>query len=105
MATGDAFGTLAFSERGTGAHFYSPELRAVRENGGLRVSGRKSFVTSAGHADAYLVLVQGEAEGTADIYLLDRDRDGVRVDGSWQRARDGRELERRARARRRAAVR
>ena len=33
MASGDALGTLAFSERGTGAHFYSPELRAERRNG------------------------------------------------------------------------
>ena len=83
MASGAALGTLAFSERGTGAHFYSPELKAVRSNGGVRVSGRKSFVTSGGHADLYLVLVQGEAEGTADAYLLPGDRAGVRADGSW----------------------
>jgi alkylation response protein AidB-like acyl-CoA dehydrogenase len=66
MATGEALGTLAFSERGTGAHFYAPELRAQRSNGSLRVSGRKSFVTSGGEADLYLILVQGEAEGSAD---------------------------------------
>ena len=29
MASGTALGTLAFSERGTGAHFYSPELKAT----------------------------------------------------------------------------
>jgi isovaleryl-CoA dehydrogenase len=83
MASGAALGTLAFSERGTGAHFYSPELKAVRSNGSVKVSGRKSFVTSGGHADVYLVLVQGEAEGTADAYLLPDDRVGVRADGSW----------------------
>ena len=33
IASGAALGTLAFSERGTGAHFYSPELKAVRTNG------------------------------------------------------------------------
>lgn len=84
MAEGAALGTLAFSERGTGAHFYSPELRATRTNGALHLSGRKSFVTAGGHADAYLVLAQGDAEGTADAYLLDRDQRGVRFEDAWE---------------------
>jgi isovaleryl-CoA dehydrogenase len=83
LASGAALGTLAFSERGTGAHFYSPELKAVRSNGGVRISGRKSFVTSGGKADIYLVLVQGEAEGTADAYLVAGDHAGATPDGSW----------------------
>jgi isovaleryl-CoA dehydrogenase len=80
---GGTLGTLAFSERGTGAHFYAPELRAVRANGGVRISGRKSFVTSGGHAGLYLVLVQAEAEGAADAYLVRGGHPGVRADGSW----------------------
>ena len=80
---GGTLGTLAFSERGTGAHFYAPELRAVRANGGVRISGRKSFVTSGGHAELYLVLVQAEAEGAADAYLVRGDHPGVTADGSW----------------------
>ena len=84
MAAGTAVGTLAFSERGTGAHFYNPELKAVHEDVGVTISGRKSFVTSGGHADVYLVLVQGEAEGTADAYLVSRDDPGVRFDGAWE---------------------
>lgn len=83
LATGDAIGTLAFSERGTGAHFYSPELKAVRSDGSVTISGRKSFVTSGGHASVYLVLVQGEAEGTADAFLVDRDDPAVSFDGVW----------------------
>jgi isovaleryl-CoA dehydrogenase len=83
LATGDAIGTLAFSERGTGAHFYSPELRAERTNGSVTITGRKSFVTSGGHADWYLVLVQGEADGTADAYLVDGHDAAVSFDGSW----------------------
>ncbi len=83
LATGDAIGTLAFSERGTGAHFYSPELKAVRSDGSVTISGRKSFVTSGGHANVYLVLVQGEAEGTADAYLVDGDDPAVSFDGQW----------------------
>jgi alkylation response protein AidB-like acyl-CoA dehydrogenase len=83
MAAGEAIGTLAFSERGTGAHFHAPDLSAARSNGGVRVSGRKSFVTSGGHADVYLLLLQGEAEGSADVYLVRGDQPGVRADGSW----------------------
>jgi isovaleryl-CoA dehydrogenase len=82
MAAGELLGTLAFSERGTGAHFYAPELRASRVNGGVRVSGRKSFVTSGGHADIYLVLVQGEGEGL-DLHVVERTSGGLVFDGAW----------------------
>jgi alkylation response protein AidB-like acyl-CoA dehydrogenase len=79
-----ALASLAFSERGTGAHFYSPELQAQRHNGGVRVSGRKSFVTSAGHAQVYIVLLQSaETEGAADAYLIPRDAAGLGFDGTW----------------------
>lgn len=82
MAAGRTLGTLAFSERGTGAHFYAPELAAERENGGVRISGRKSFVTSGGHAGVYLVLVQGgEGEGL-DCYAVDGDG-GIEFEGRW----------------------
>jgi isovaleryl-CoA dehydrogenase len=83
MAAG-ALGTLAFSERGTGAHFYSPELRAERVDGRLRVSGRKSFVTSGGHAAVYLVLVDGEDGEGPDCYAIEVDRPGVSFEGRWE---------------------
>jgi alkylation response protein AidB-like acyl-CoA dehydrogenase len=83
MASGEVLGTLAFSERGTGAHFYAPELRAERRNGSIHVSGRKSFVTSGGHADAMLVLLQGEGEGM-DCYAVRKDAPGVRFEGRWE---------------------
>jgi isovaleryl-CoA dehydrogenase len=82
MAAGRMLGTLAFSERGTGAHFYAPELAAERHDGGVRISGRKSFVTSGGHADLYLVLVgAGEGDGL-DCYAVTGE-DGVEFEGSW----------------------
>jgi len=84
LASGRILGTLAFSERGTGAHFYSPELQAVQSNGGVKISGRKSFVTSGGHADIYLVLVQsGSGEGL-DCFVVERSADGIRFDGEWE---------------------
>jgi isovaleryl-CoA dehydrogenase len=82
MASGDVLGTLAFSERGTGAHFYAPELRAERRDGAVRVSGRKAFVTAGGHADVMLVLLQSEGEGL-DCYAVRKDAAGVRFEGSW----------------------
>jgi alkylation response protein AidB-like acyl-CoA dehydrogenase len=84
LASGRIVGTLAFSERGTGAHFYAPELEAVQSNGGVKISGRKSFVTSGGHADLYLVLVQSSGDDGLDCFAVERDADGVRFDGTWQ---------------------
>src|SRR3989440_11013537 len=56
-AAGELLATLAFSERASGAHFYMPEITARRSNGSFVLSGRKTFVTSGGHADLYPVLV------------------------------------------------
>jgi isovaleryl-CoA dehydrogenase len=83
LASGELLGTLAFSERGTGAHFYAPELRAERRDGSVCVSGRKSFVTSGGHADVMLVLLQSEREGL-DCYAVRKDAPGVRFEGRWE---------------------
>ena len=55
IARGEHLTTLAFSEAGSGGHFYMP-VSEVRRNGhGLRLSAQKTFVTSAGEADSYVV--------------------------------------------------
>ncbi|HEX2053638.1 MAG TPA: acyl-CoA dehydrogenase family protein [Actinomycetota bacterium] len=77
-----ALATLAFSERATGAHFYAPELKAVKNDDGfVSVSGRKSFVTSGGQADYYLILVQ--TDGGADTYLMTKSDEGLSWEGTW----------------------
>jgi alkylation response protein AidB-like acyl-CoA dehydrogenase len=81
-ASGELLATLAFSERGTGAHFYAPELRATRRSGTMHVSGRKAFVTAAGHADVMLVLVQGAQQGPS-CYAVEREAVGIRFAGEW----------------------
>lgn len=84
MAAGQSIGTLAFSERGTGAHFYAPDIHVMRgADGSLHASGRKSFVTSGGHADYYTLLLAGEADGTADMFVVDAAQAGLKVDGRW----------------------
>src|SRR5579883_510114 len=82
-ARGELIATLAFSERGTGAHFYQPEIQAVRRDGGFSLSGRKSFTTSAGHAGLYPVLVRASGQPGLDILIVTPDLDGVAFDGSW----------------------
>jgi len=85
MAAGACLGSLAFSERGTGAHFYAPELSAIRDgDGAVRITGRKSFVTAAGHADVYLVLVQSTDGAGLDCYAIRAGAPGLAVDGVWQ---------------------
>lgn len=76
-------GTLAFSERGTGAHFYAPDITARRDGDELSISGKKSFVTSGGHADIYLILVATEDGQGADCFAIDRDAPGVSFSGEW----------------------
>lgn len=63
IASGELALALAFSETGTGTHFYNPEIKAEKTEGGYLLNGKKSFVTSAHYADYYLVLAanpQGE---------------------------------------------
>jgi isovaleryl-CoA dehydrogenase len=85
MAAGSELGSLAFSERGTGAHFYAPELRCVEDGDDLRITGHKRFVTSGGHADVYLILVRGgqEEQAELDCFALDGDAQGISFEGRW----------------------
>jgi len=82
-AKGKSIATLAFSERGTGAHFYAPEISAATKNGSFLLSGRKSFVTSGGHAALYPVLVNASGEPGLDVIVVTPDLDGVGFEGSW----------------------
>jgi alkylation response protein AidB-like acyl-CoA dehydrogenase len=84
IADGRTLGTLAFSERGTGAHFYSPELTASREGARVCVRGRKSFVTSGGCADVYLVLVRAPDGDGLDCYAIGAEAEGVSFEGAWE---------------------
>ena len=87
-AAGRHLSTLAFSERGSRSHFWAPVSRA--EEAGpdvVRVSASKSFVTSAGHADGYVVSTLS-AGATTPIestiyYVLSGDR-GLTVAGAWR---------------------
>jgi len=87
-ARGDHLSTLAFSEPGSRSHFWAPVSRAVAAEGAaVRVNAKKSFVTSAGHADGYVVsTLAADAARPIDstIYLVLPGDPGVRVSGDWQ---------------------
>jgi alkylation response protein AidB-like acyl-CoA dehydrogenase len=78
--------TLAFSEAGSRSHFWAPVSRAVRNGNGVRISAKKSWVTSAGHAQSYVVSsLAPEGTGPTDstLYLLPVETRGLSVAGPW----------------------
>jgi alkylation response protein AidB-like acyl-CoA dehydrogenase len=85
-ARGKHLSTLAFSEQGSRSHFWAPVSRAVSANGATRISAKKSFVTSAGHADGYVVstlAADAKQPFESTIYLVLRDDRGVSISGAW----------------------
>ena len=83
MASGESLGTLAFSERGSRSHFWAPVSAAALSDDGnaVRVRADKSWVTSAGYADAYVVSA-GSASGVAgevDLYAVPSSAAGLSV--------------------------
>jgi alkylation response protein AidB-like acyl-CoA dehydrogenase len=78
--------TLAFSEAGSRSHFWAPISRAHRNGDGVRISAQKSWVTSAGHAQSYVVsALAPEGAGPTDstLYLLAAETRGLSVAGPW----------------------
>jgi alkylation response protein AidB-like acyl-CoA dehydrogenase len=83
MASGQALGTLAFSEKGSRSHFWAPVSTAALSDDGNAVKLRadKSWVTSAGYADLYVVST-GSASGIAgevDLYAVPSSASGLSV--------------------------
>lgn len=86
-ARGENISTLAFSEAGSGGHFYMP-VSEVRQNGGRpTLRAIKSFVTSAGEADSYVVSTRkaGAAAHTeTNLYLIPKDVPGFSTQGRFE---------------------
>src|SRR6202140_824888 len=55
ISAGRHLSTLAFSEAGSRSHFWAPVSRAHRNGHGVRISAKKSWVTSGGHGQSYVV--------------------------------------------------
>jgi alkylation response protein AidB-like acyl-CoA dehydrogenase len=86
IASGGHLSTLAFSEPGSRSHFWAPVSRARRNGSGVRITAKKSWVTSAGCAQSYVVSsLAPEGAGPTDstLYLVSAGARGLSVEGSW----------------------
>jgi len=86
IAAGRHLCTLAFSEAGSRSHFWAPVSRARQNRAGVLITAKKSFVTSAGHAQSYVVsslapAAMGPTEST--LYLVPASAHGLSVAGPW----------------------
>jgi len=85
-AAGRHLSTLAWSEKGSRSHFWAPVSKAVAAASGVTVSAEKSWVTSAGEADGYVVSAQSPAAaGPTDtmLFLVAKGAPGLSVAGPW----------------------
>jgi len=86
IGAGRHLSTLAFSEAGSRSHFWAPVSRARRNDSGVRISAKKSWVTSAGHAQSYVVsslAPEGSGPTESTLYLLPAETRGLSVAGPW----------------------
>jgi alkylation response protein AidB-like acyl-CoA dehydrogenase len=87
ISRGEHLTTLALSEPGTGVHFYLPETRISAVDGGYELTGIKSFVTSGGYADSYVISAaptrSDAAPGEFSCVVVRRDTPGLTWDGAW----------------------
>jgi alkylation response protein AidB-like acyl-CoA dehydrogenase len=86
IAAGRHLSTLAFSEKGSRSHFWAPVSRASADDGEHVLSAEKSWVTSAGYAQSYVVstgAVSGDGPTDSTLYFVEASAPGVAIDGAW----------------------
>ncbi|MGB5917588.1 acyl-CoA dehydrogenase family protein [Arcobacter sp.] len=83
IANGEILLALAYSESGTGTHFYNPEIKVTRTADGLIMNGRKSFVTSALYADYYLIDSNSPDGEGLDNWLVPASEGVTFQESSW----------------------
>jgi alkylation response protein AidB-like acyl-CoA dehydrogenase len=86
ISAGKHLSTLAFSEAGSRSHFWAPISRAERNGAGVHLTARKSWVTSAGHAQSYVVSAlapEGKSPTDSTLYLCAGGTPGLSVAGPW----------------------
>jgi len=86
IAAGRHLSTLAFSEKGSRSHFWAPISQAKAAGDVCKITADKSWVTSAGHADSYIVstLAAGSTAPTATtLYYVPKGASGFTVAGQW----------------------
>lgn len=85
-AAGRHLSTLAWSEKGSRSHFWAPISQAAQQDGRVTLNAEKSWVTSAGHADGYVVSTRSPQAGAPTdivLYLVLKNDDGLAASGPW----------------------
>src|ERR1700726_3179076 len=86
IASGGHLSTLAFSESGSRSHFWAPVSRARPNGKGVLITAKKSWVTSAGCAQSYVVsslAPAGTGPTDSTLYLVPAGVRGLSVEGTW----------------------
>ena len=84
VAAGKHLSTLAFSERGSRSQFWAPLSTAEAADGGFRLAARKSWVTSANHATAYVWSSRPSgADGLSSLWLVSSGSPGIEIGGEF----------------------
>lgn len=78
IAAGKHLSTLAFSEAGSRSHFWAPTSTAKAVGTHVELHAEKSWVTSAGHATAYVWSSRPvSAEGASTLWLVPANAPGL----------------------------
>lgn len=74
---GERVGSICMTEPDAGSDLASIATRATRVDGGYRLQGQKTWVTSAPVADFFTVFAKAGPEGRLTIFLVERDFPGL----------------------------
>jgi alkylation response protein AidB-like acyl-CoA dehydrogenase len=84
QAARGALYAVAMSERGVGSRLHMLTTRYEPAGDGFRIWGSKSFVSGAGHADAYLVAARAARDDSVvSQFLVPANSPGLSVEPTW----------------------
>jgi alkylation response protein AidB-like acyl-CoA dehydrogenase len=84
IASGKHLATLAFSEPGSRSQFWASLGTATADGANVRLTGKKSFATSAHHADSYVWSSKPVAGSEmTTLWLVPRTTPGIRIDKNF----------------------
>jgi isovaleryl-CoA dehydrogenase len=88
IAEGRHFSSLSLSEPGTGTHFFLPRTQFHHDGDSILLDGCKSFVTSGGHADSYVMSAVPPGQeldpGTFTCFAVEAGSPGLEWQQDWE---------------------
>jgi alkylation response protein AidB-like acyl-CoA dehydrogenase len=83
LVKGSHLCALALAEPASGSRPVSPEVAFTRGDQGYTLNGMKAFVTSALHADSFLVSASEKGTEKVSLFLLPAWVEGIQLYGEW----------------------